>query len=152
MNWAFPPGIFLPFKIVPIAILVIVAGVVAILGLVTRAGGRRYASGIVELALGAACATWVSLRLTALLLPGFSRVLARRPRGGRWFSTRRQVTGRRLADGTEPGARLTSCLASFLSYRVLRALGGSHRPLRHTIGIRSTSPLTRGWFRGPELM
>ena len=46
----------LPLKIVPIAILVVFAGLTAILGLAARAEGRRYASRIVEVTLAAACA------------------------------------------------------------------------------------------------
>jgi hypothetical protein len=63
MSWSLPPGTLLPLKIVPITILVIFAGIVALLGLVARADGRRYSNDIVRLALGAACALAAGERL-----------------------------------------------------------------------------------------
>jgi hypothetical protein len=70
MSWSLPAGTLLPFKIVPITILVVFAGIMAMLGLLARADGRCYCSDIVRLALGAACALAAGERLN---LPGRSR-------------------------------------------------------------------------------
>jgi len=53
----------LPLKFLPIALLVIFAGVTALIGLAARAEGRRYASQIVETTLAAACALGAGERL-----------------------------------------------------------------------------------------
>lgn len=53
----------LPLKFLPIALLVIFAGLMALIGLAAHAEGRRYAKEIVDTILAAACALGAGERL-----------------------------------------------------------------------------------------
>lgn len=53
----------LPLKFLPIALLIVFAGLTALIGLAARTEGRRYASQIFDTALAAACALGAGERL-----------------------------------------------------------------------------------------